>query len=54
MKIFSSYRTKGFGWIRFFGFVLHWKDSTKHKMLFKKNGYAKFLKIGKWGIRITK
>jgi hypothetical protein len=37
------------GWFRFFGFGLHWKDSTKHDLSFsERNGYRRYVKIGKW------
>jgi hypothetical protein len=48
--IFCSYTEKGFGWFRVFGIGLHWKDITKHKLLFseRNNIHSNHIMIGKW------
>lgn len=51
IRLFSSYLISGLGWFRIFGFGLHWKDTTMHRMNFsERNGYKKALKIGTYRI----
>jgi hypothetical protein len=50
---FAFYLIDGLGWFRVFGFGLHWKDISKHRMSFsERNGYKKALKIGSWRISL--
>lgn len=52
---FCYHRSKGYFWFRLFGYGLHVKDSTITPMLFsERNGYTKYLKVGKWKIKILK
>jgi len=49
------YRYDGGFWIRIFGWGLSIKDTTKNPMVFsERNGYVKFIKIGKYLIKILK
>ena len=39
----------GIGWFRLFGYGLHWKDTTKHRLYFsERNGYTKGVWLGKF------
>lgn len=57
-KIFGIYvwysvSEDGFGWFRFFGFGLKWKDITKHEYTFsERNGYSKGFFLWKWRIGV--
>jgi hypothetical protein len=49
MKAFVGFKGDGFCWFRIFGYGLHFKDITKHKLLFtERYGHTKYLKIGNW------
>lgn len=51
----SSYYENGLGWFRIFGIGLHWKDITRHRLLFSQRyGYKKAITIGKWRFEILK
>lgn len=42
-------------WFRIFGYGVHGKDIVKHEPLFsERNGYVKFIQIGKWRFKILK
>lgn len=46
---------KGTFWVRVFGYGIHIKDITKHRLLFsERNGYAKRIQIGKYSIKLLK
>jgi hypothetical protein len=48
---FSFHAVSGFGWFRFFGLGLHWKNTLKHRLYFsERNGYKKNYNIGNWNI----
>ena len=50
-RAFSLYLSNGVGWLRFFGYGIIWKDMTKnHLSANERNGYRKFIRIGKWVI----
>jgi hypothetical protein len=43
----------GIGWFRLFGVGLHWKDTTRHPLLFsERQGLTKALKIRAWRIAV--
>lgn len=55
INVFSIYYHKRLGWFRLFGKGLKWKDITVHPLIFsERNGYVKYLKIGKWSIGLLK
>jgi len=43
-----SSHSEHYGWFRLFGKGLRWKDETVSFMFSERNGYKKYLKIGKW------
>lgn len=49
IEVFSSSYSNRFGWFRIFGVGLVFKDVLIHPLLFsERNGYKKYLKLGKW------
>lgn len=51
--LFCYYYNDDFGWFRLFGIGLTWKDFSKHGLIFSERyGYTKYLKIGKYVIRL--
>ena len=41
----------GIGWVRIFGKGFHWKDTTRHSLIFSERiGRSRALIIGKWRI----
>lgn len=53
--LFGWYYRDGFGWFRFFGKGLKWKNMTKYCLLFsERHGYTKGVIIGNWRIGILK
>jgi hypothetical protein len=55
INIFASYKRGGIGWFRLFGKGIHWKDTTKHSLLFsERNGYRKGLNIGLMRFKLLK
>ena len=57
MRLFSKYSGDGFWWFRFGskGPGIKAKQITKHLLLFsERNGYTKFIRIGKWIIAYLK
>jgi hypothetical protein len=51
ISFWAFYCVDGLGWFRLFGIGLHWKDTSRHMMLFsERNGYKKAIKIGSWQI----
>lgn len=51
IRFWSSYYEDGLGWFRILGVGLHWKDVTRHPLLFsQRNGYKKAITIGNWRI----
>jgi hypothetical protein len=52
IRVASWYSCDGLFWVRIFGRGIHWKDTTKHGLLFsERNGQTKRLQIGKWSFR---
>jgi hypothetical protein len=52
LTIFCAAISDGIGWFRIFGNGLHWKDTTKHKMLFsERNNLRKQYRIKKYLFR---
>ena len=45
---------KKWGWFRLFGRGVKWKHEEQGLMFSERNGYTKYLKIGKWVIAILK
>lgn len=53
--IFYVHKSDGYLWFRFFGYGLHFKNTSKHYLLFgEREGYVKRVQIGNWSIRILK
>lgn len=43
------------GWLRFFGKVISWKDTSIHPLMFsERNGYTSGFNFGKWRINFEK
>ncbi len=54
-SIFQWYNKNGFVWFRIFGIGFHFKDLSKNRLYFsERNGYKKYLKIGKWAVSYLK
>jgi hypothetical protein len=50
--IFEYHKEDGLLWIRIFGAGVHFKDLTKHDLIFsERNGYKKTMRVGKWNIK---
>jgi hypothetical protein len=55
MSVFSFYKIDGLLWFRIFGYGLHFKDITKHKLMFSERiSKRKRLMIGFYLIKILK
>jgi hypothetical protein len=56
IRILDMYIEDDCGWFRFFGgWGLIWKNLEEHPMVFsERNGYTKFVKIGKYLIKRAK
>lgn len=53
--IWASYHSDGLGWFRIFGRGLHWKDITRHPLLFSQRyGYKKAITFGNWRFEYLK
>jgi hypothetical protein len=46
--IWASYHSEKQGWFRLFGRGLKWKHQDQGLLFSERNGYAKFLRVGKW------
>lgn len=45
--------TPGIFWFRVFGYGVHMKDTTRHRLLFsERNGFCWRLVIGRWSFRL--
>jgi len=55
VNILSGVFKDGVGWIRIFGKGIHWKDTTKHRLVFsERNSYRKSFNICKYRLSILK
>ena len=51
VSCWAFYYNNRFGWFRFFGRGLKWKDTSIHRLTFsERNGYSKGIQISKWRI----
>jgi hypothetical protein len=54
-RLWTKYNGDGIGWFRVFGIGLHWKNITKHPLLFgERYGYRKGIMINNWRIGFLK
>lgn len=51
LRLWASYTSSKMGWFRIFGVGLCWKHESKGLMFSERNGYRKYIKIGKWIIK---
>ena len=49
-NIWTSVHGSKWGWFRIFGYGLKWKHESRGLLFSERNGYKKYIKIGKWYI----
>ena len=48
VPVWMSVRSKTYGWFRLFGRGIKWKHESEGLIFSEREGYRKYLKIGKW------
>lgn len=49
--VLCGYRTRGFWWVRVFGYGICWKRISEHPLLFSERVLGRGMKVGNWHFR---